>query len=317
MYKFLSAVLALSLLACGGSDSQVTQTPKPPTDVRLKEQLHRMLPLLTFCGNVVAEDSPNNLTGQPHCGTGDSMIGTGVYITAPLPGREQLFAGILDSIAPNGRPYRSPQYRAVGHSEDSFSRDQTIGLLLYLMESKDTITATKVWNYVKGNNLNICPDDSDGRCKMTPNMLALWSDVFTYLEIPKDPLMTFSRNIDEDLLIIQARSAPAGYPLHLISQNIWLRIKLGRLSVKYAEVAAILAARQPYNLWFAYLEQITQANKEANVEKIGAELATCMEQWPGENKYWWTFSKERNEYCEGNSQGHDLVWLSALLLERL
>jgi len=316
--KYRNRLLALLLLSACGSGRQDVGDQSSYTS-RLNKQIERIKPELAFCGGVVAEDSPNNLTGEQHCGTGDSMLGTGIYVTGATPfidNKETLFQGVRDSINEEGRAYRSPQYKVTPDpSGDSYSRDQLTGFLLYLIESRDVATAERVWKYYKKHDYVMCPDDTDGRCTITPNMMALISDTWKHLGLSREAVMTFNRGLDESSLRVQAKAAPTGYPLHLISLNIWLRYKTGNLTKSYADTATVLKNRQPNNLWFAFLDNRINGNDPAVYEEIAKNLFSCMSQWPmSENKFWWTFSKDRSDgHCEANSQGHELVWLASLL----
>lgn len=319
-------ILILLLVSCGSKTKKPTY-PDIHSD-SLREQIERIMPKLLWCCGMLSSIYSNNKSGQPNCAIGDGMITNGVLFSVngwPSILKANYIDGVKRSIRADGMPFRNPIYATYPPDENAFSRDQHLGFMHYLVTTHDTELANRYLNYVRNNNWKTCEKDTDGRCNLITSYkklqwkgsLYLMNDVYTHIGLPEVEHMSFGeRELDEEGLLFMARTTPPGYEQHLVSQNVWLRIRLGLLSKSYAESAKVLAKRTPNNLWFQTLSNLVSGGNPAVYEEISKKLIVCMKKWkfPGLHH---TFSASR-EYtiCEDRPEGSlggELVWLALFL----
>lgn len=277
-------LLPLLLLSCGGRDTTAALDIKS----LLKKELIRVEPLLLTCYGTPAKARKNNKTGEPNCEVGDSVTDAGF---ATLYGRFDYKTGLYNSLSEDGRPWRNPSYRDVD-LDNSFSRDQLLGIIEYTVSTKDTIPLKNIMTYVKRTG-KLCPDANDNKCDMTQSMqvlvdLALGEDI----------------NVGEDLLDMATLAAEAtgtdGYQAFLVGRKVMLHKILGREG--YNVAANTLYHRFPNNAFFA---MVAGDNKRAS-ELILVCLRAFKE--PG--------SVVASHYpsCPAITYGHDVVSVGRWLI---
>jgi hypothetical protein len=175
----------------------------------------------------------------------------------------------------DGRFWRSPS--RVGHNRgqgNSFSRDMSLGVLLYLATTRDRGAAERWMRWIDRNRPcvakkpgwagggcwlrglhRMCRDDTDNRCTLTPSVWALMYRVWRHIGLSPS---TYMRNAHNDLVNafpqIQARTNEPGYQLHLDGVSALLNQIVGYGgNGNVRAVAAQLLRRQPDNPFFHYL----------------------------------------------------------------
>lgn len=324
----LSLIISFLLLGCGSKKK--TAVFPDVHSLSLQEQIDRMIPLLPFCEGMVAYPGKNSQSGLPNCNTGDGMITSAVVFSVQEGWPKNIYtewvAGVKASIRADGMPFRNPSYARYAPTVDAFSRDQHIGFMHSLITIKDKEAAKRYLNYVKNNDWRVCEKDSDGRCNLIiplgskavwKGMLYLMNDAYKFIGLPEvEHMSKTERIIDEQGVLLMAQTTPPGYQQHLVSQNIWLRTRLGLLTQNYAVAAKILAERMPNNLWFLALANLTNGGKDTKYDEIADRLVKCMAKWDKSGRHH-TFSSDRTmSVCEERKEGasgHELVWLALFL----
>lgn len=312
--NIFSSFLALALVACGSKKTE-TAPPAPSARQALQTALERVEPQLLFCDGVVATEQPNNLTGQPNCGTGDALFNTSLYY-AMTDGRTansaDLRAGILASIDAEGRTWRSPQYKGIDPI-DSSSRDQVLGALLFAVKTKDADLVNRIWSYLETHNYEACaPVSPDHNCS-TISIFPVFHDVMTFLGIDPPVKTTFNRSVDEELRRANANTL-TGYELHLVSITLYIRALTGHNSESYAKTAQIIADRQSNNMWYAWLANYMNSGKAEEYTRIEQVVTTCLNQWDAtQSNLNWSYGHDMAQQCDPNSMGHELVGVGYLL----
>jgi hypothetical protein len=326
MKNFTLLLFCLLLLSCGSKKKAAVYPDVQSTN--LQEQIDRIMPKLSWCEGMMAFPLKNNMTKQPNCDVGDGMITTSILFTVdgwPKDIYDNWVKAVDGSIRPDGMPFRNPIYARFPPDVNSFSRDQHIGLMHALTTIKDRNIANRYLNYVRKNNWKMC-NDSDGRCNLITSMnkfvswkgmLYVMTDVYEFLGLPEVEHMTKAeRVLDEQGLVFMAATTPAGYQQHLVSQNIWIRTRLGLLTKSYAVAAKTLKERTPNNLWFQTLYNLTNGGNVATYNAIADKLLVCMKKWQKVGQHH-TFSADRtSSVCEERKEGavgHELVWLALFL----
>ena len=306
-FAFFLAILALS--SC--RSSKIDPEPAVIISERLRAQSDRIRPLFLRCDGMAAESGPNSVTQRPDCSTGDSVLWTSLAIAAKRDASME--ASIKASVDDEGKPWRSPEHRKAQQEVNAFSRDHYTGLLLYAVATKDKRLIASVYDYARARDFKLCPKDTDDRCFLTPNMLALTSDVFGYLGISKGSELTFNRRIDELVLNESAKKAE-GYEAHLVSINVLIRLRVGKANAGYRDAVKTLLERHPDNLWYGYLNNVLNDNSQAEADRIGSELASLMERWPEGDRSQWSFQREKFTETSKDAMGAEFVMLADLLL---
>ena len=250
---------------------------------------------------------------KAECDDGDATLFSGLLCLA---GEEGGCAAVKAAQDSAGKFWRSP--RRVGRdSSNSFSRDMALGVLSYLLATRDTAAAQSWIRWVDQNSvcqLNVggvcqlrtyrtCRDDSDGRCLITPGLWSVMRRVWEYLELPLHKEM---KTTGEQSLIIEAEQAPLGYALHLKAAIYFLYQKMGRNFAFEWDLINTISERQPDNLFFQYLHEGSSVRLQETLKNL------CPREAP-EFKKQWTWERDTAENAEKDSMGWDCIFLGRLL----
>lgn len=187
-------------------------------------------------------------TGK-ECNQFDSIEFAGLLCAT---GEQERCEEIKRAQGPNGRWWRSENL--VERSEqNSFSRDMKGGLLFYFAQTKDIAGLERWMKYLSENDNKMCDDATDTRCKINISGWTQLGYLYDYLGLKRDPRVKKSSGLNDHVSIISARTAPKGYPLMLIGNDLLLLRKL-KVEEKWMKKSAkILLERQPHNPFFQYL----------------------------------------------------------------
>lgn len=272
--------------------------------------------VVRYCEGVPSKDD---------CDDGDALLFNGLLCTA---GDERGCQAVRDSQGSDGRWWRSPR-RIDGNLglRNSFSRDMSLGVLLYLARTRDTVAAVNWMNWIENNRAcavtepssgscrrlvptyRFCRDDSDQRCLITPALWASIGRVWSHLGLPLTKVMEQNRHSDLVSEIVSARYAKPGYEQHLLAVTALLNRELGQREMVNRIVASQLFQGQPQNPFFQFLAGRPPAEVEKNLltlcKKPGDSMDFVRHQWS------WERRMEGQPWLE--SMGWDCIFMAKIL----
>ena len=189
------------------------------------------------------------LSTEKECNQFDSIEFAGLLCAT---GEQERCDEIKRAQGPDGRWWRSENL-VEKSVQNSFSRDMKGGLLFYFAQTKDIQGLERWMKYLAENDNKMCDDATDTRCKINIGGWTQLGYLYDYLGLKRDPRVKKSSNLNDRISIISARTAPKGYPLMLIANDIFLLRKLGVDEKWMMKSASILLERQPHNPFFQYL----------------------------------------------------------------
>jgi len=303
-------VLLMTLTACGPQTPSFVQTL--PSRSELAIAAERVEHLAITCDDLVTANRPHGLTQRPECDTGDSMLFSALSLFGK-DNQERVFA-MKSSFGEDGRPFRSPEDLRAGGGDKSFSRDMTMGVLVYLALSRDVDLARRFWAYIFTHSYNVCPM-KNGSCLLTPAMLAVFRDVWRHIGLEPPKETAFVRWVDEETLFQTVASVDPGYQLHLVSVNVFIRLLTGNLTQRYRTVMDRIVAKQPENPWYRYLQWKLQQRPTHELAPLADLTRIQLSMWPRGIQTDWSF--EKGDLDEGfrDSMGHEWILLANLLIK--
>ena len=248
------------------------------------------------CEGAVAKDK---------CDVGDALLFDGILC---LSGEAASCVAVRNAQGPDGRMWRA-QTRIGKESVNSFSRDMSLGVLAYLVATKDVQLALQWMNWIQNHDGKTCSRATDNRCSFTPGFWNLFGDVWKYLGLPKTSEMENDFVSDVLTLPLQVSVAPSGYPMHLLGVNLLIRKAMNASSLSSRTAASILLAREPQNPFFQYLSS-------ASHQDISLELLKkCPESKPPFSNQW-SFERANSEQSWLSSMGWECIALINFLRSR-
>lgn len=259
---------------------------------------------------------------KENCNDGDMTLFGGLLCAS---GDERGCALVRDSQGRDGRWWRSP--RRVGGNlgeNNSFSRDMSLGVMLYLATTRDRnaaeawlswiedhrpcVTRNPVTNgcMVRGVH-RFCSDDSDQRCSVTPTLWGVLGRVFDALDLPKNTEMRLNNAVDNDALWLKAQQAPLGYETHLPAVEVLLKRQLDQARESRERAATILADRQPDNPFFGFLKGLPRDQLMSKV------IALCPKDGDTERRNQWSWERNSDTEAWRESMGWDCLFMANLL----
>jgi hypothetical protein len=233
---------------------------------------------------------PSKPTGDPAqpCDDGDMTLFNGLLCYA---GDERGCQGVrLAQDAGTGEWFRSPRIRVHGNDRGgaSFSPDMALGVQLYLIKTRDVDRAWKWLMWL--HRLVPCSVEAFGNCVVqglprfcAPEQgctirhgdAAVLAETVTYLQrtagmpaLPDGRLRGYLGSFSgwgPDIEDIDSRINQPGYSQHLAAVVVWTLRAAGLTDPKLAKATATLAAREPNNAFFAYLNEGKTARVLARV----------------------------------------------------
>ena len=275
MLRRSGLVLLTLVMACGAPDEPLAALAAPVDAATLAARRDEWLGWAPRCGAWPSKDA---------CEDGDTTLFNGLLCAA---GEPLGCAAVKAAQGGDGRFWRSPR-RVEGNlgQPKSFSRDMTMGVLLYLAATGDRDAATRWLAWIDANRPcsipkpwgggclvrgphRVCRDDVNATCTITPGLWALMGKVWDRLELPRHAEMNRWAATDTDLAALEATFTEPGYELHLKGVALFLKQVLDVQRSWRVEQAAALSARQPGNPFFRYLAEGASPGVVADV------LALC------------------------------------------
>lgn len=289
-------LLTILFSSCG---AQIASHAPQKDYPALRAQVERVEPLLLWCDGGVAFPRKNNITKQPLCDVGDSVSTTGAVL---------LFGGIGDfsvidrSIEANGRPWRHPSY-VQRDTNNSFSRDQFLGVLEATVASKNKAPLKRLLGYVSRTG-KLCPDATDNKCDLTPSVQTL----LKYVTGQK--VVVLERELDENTILAEVHTAPIGYRVYLTARKLRLIHVTGHSTAGYGKSVSVLHSRFPNSFYIRILNAMYFGK---SFDPIANDLTACLERWQVTGKDWFGDALEKG--CTDKHQGADLVSMARYLLQ--
>ena len=215
-------------------------------------------------------DFPSKRHGDGTCDDGDATLFNGLLCAA---GDERGCDGVRDAQDSDGRWWRSPRRRrGEGRkAHNSFSRDMSMGVLLYLAATEDRTAAEKWLRWIEKNRPcsvrnpvtggctirgaeRFCRNEKGQTCTLS---LASWLNmghVWRFLGLPLHSKMRGALADTADRTVVEeAKRTPPGYQLHLKGVASYLRQLLGIKHTQRKALNEVLMSKQRANPFFRYL----------------------------------------------------------------
>lgn len=189
------------------------------------------------------------LSTERNCNQFDSIEFTGLRC---LTGDVEMCDHIRRAQDETGRWWRSEQL-VKNTPENAFSRDMKDGLLMYWSVTKDVDSLKKWVEYLESHKGKMCDNATDNRCSLHP---AGWTGIgylYEHLGLKPTAKMKWYRGIHSKEMVISARTAPKGYPLMLVANDVLILRSYGKKERFIDKTAKVLLDRQPENPIFQYL----------------------------------------------------------------
>ncbi|HYX38024.1 MAG TPA: hypothetical protein VE954_33400 [Oligoflexus sp.] len=257
------------------------------------------------------------------CDDGDSVIFNGLLC---MVGEQQGCETVRASQDADGRFWRSPRRNPGNLGEDkSFSRDQTLGVLLYLAKTQDRDAALRWMAWIEDNRYcgitnplsggctvfgyRVCRDDKE-ICDLRPGTWALFHRVWEHLGLPTTREMRKNEGMDiSDIELIAIDKARPGYELHLKAVAAFLRMTIGSSVSRSHAMAQRLHDRQEGNPFFQVLA-------EGPSEELSRRLLQLCPK-PGDDlgfrRYQWAWERDTANEAWRESMGWDCIFMGRLL----
>ncbi len=242
------------------------------------------------------------------CDQGDMALFSGLNC---LSGEKDRCEDVRLAQDETGRWWRSPLL-INGKRNNSFSRDMSLGVLSYLVVSKDKAAAKKWLNWIETNNKKpgcLCDDDTDGRCDITLGLWGLLGEVWKHLGLKTNAKMNFGMKIDEGILLGTSFLGFSGLDLHLLGVDILLRQKTNTFTSSLQKASNVIRKREPQNPFFEYLSR----GPTERAAKL--TLKYCLPDKPSWTREW-TWQRFFSKKVWKKQMGHDCIFLINLLLEK-
>jgi len=302
--KIIYFVILVFLLSCSKEGFKDKETPLNYVEV-LKERVDSTSSWSKWCHLTASKDRFSSHSIDPAgCDTGDAVLFNGLLCSSGV--KEACNAVKLAQNEKTGQWFRSEFYKDK-KQENSFSRDMTLGVLLYLATTKDEIAANNWLVYIKKTG-KLCEDDTDGRCMITPGIWALFGYTWQSIGISRSANMIVGQIGDDTTRELSAATNNPGYELHLVGVSLYLKIVTGSFgSGGDNRAVENLVNRQPDNPFFNYLKYGVSENV------IKMTLNWCPSVVP-DKKTQWSFERDTSENAQEDSMGHECVFLFNKLL---
>lgn len=221
----------------------------------------------------------------------------GIVSKAGSIGDGAIFTGLYFSSSDS-----NPNLLALGDDVLCRSRDQWLGVVINLAAHRDRDQAAVAFSRC------------DSQTPWSPRILALTSFAWRSSGMKPQRAMMVNEPSFEVGLAGEARDN-LGYQLHLVSMNVWATVLLNRLTDTGRNAASTMHNRQPQNLWFDYLDNLTHDGDSVRYQKVADSLLIRMKKWAEGDKSQWCWERSDEENACADDSGHSFVFLAKLLLK--
>jgi hypothetical protein len=241
-------------------------------------------------------------------------------------GEEAGCATVRASQDDDGRFWRSPRRNPGNLGErKSFSRDQTLGVLLYLVRTQDRDAAQRWLAWIEANRYcsiknpltggctihgyRVCRDDNE-ICDLRPATWALFHRVWEHLGLPATREMRKNESMDvSEIEMIAVEQAKPGYELHLKAVASLLRLTMASSVSKTRDIISKLYDRQRHNPFF---QALAEGPHEGVVARV---LQLCPKPWDDLSfrRYQWAWERDTSTEAWRESMGWDCIFMARFL----
>lgn len=267
---------------------------------------------------------------QP-CDDGDSVIFNGLLCFS---GDARACQAVGDSQDADGRWWRSPR-RAAGEgrvAKTSFSRDQLLGVVFYLIALNKTDPeqakerALKWHTWIKANGDAVCTE-SGTTCRVAPLNWTLIARLFDHLKLPLDSNLKGYLGTESNKIIISVIQllTKAGFELHNYAATTLAFAEMGHAANVEGWSKAITKVKGMEDNPFMQLsgkivcagtcKDKTVLNEPVSLDDIAINvIAKCPDvASTSSNRSQWGWERATAEEAWKNSMGWDCVFLANLL----
>lgn len=259
---------------------------------------------------------------KEECDDGDATLFNGLLCAAGEPiGCDAVAA----AQGGDGRWWRSP--RRVGDNagqDNSFSRDMSLGVLLYLQTTRDEVRAKSWLKWINDNRpcsiknpvtggcsvwglYRVCRDDVANRCSLTPTMWSMFSTVWGQMGWSKHNEMNVHSGAYDSFAAKEAEQTDLGYALHLKAVQAFLQLRRQPQHAVARTVVGTLNKRQGDNPFFQWLNHGATPDWEAYL------LSLCPSaERPTRRLHQWSWERDTAEKAWEESMGWDCLFLGKL-----
>lgn len=242
-----------------------------------------------------------DLFGMPIKGNGDdgdSMLWAGLMVAV---GDRRPIPGIKMCQSPDGRLWRSPN-RVNNQPENSFSRDMSLGFILYFQATQDHEMADKWIAYIrKTKSLFPASESSDTRHIVTPSLWWLMS--YAGMKVPA--AYRWTRFLFRPYNRLELMFTPAGYQTHLKAVSALILAKHdGKLDTSFGRALVKKDKRNPFFIWLSGDFQLAQL--------LTTYLEARKTQHQGDGSQW-AWERDSSEDAWKDSMGWDFEFMKLLM----
>lgn len=230
--------------------------------------------------------------------TGDSMLWAGLMAAV---GDRGSMLGIKGCQSSDGRVWRCID-RVNNDPKNSFSRDMSLGFILYFAKTKDNAMADKWVKYIIRNGyLFPAGESTDARHIVTPAVWWLMS--YAGMKVPLKWRLT--RFLYKPFTKLETKFTPPGFQTHLKGvAALVMAISTGK---RDKAVGAELFRREPNNAFFAWL-----AGQDDAAVAINNTLRAMHSASPGDGSQW-CWERADKEEAWRDSMGWDFAFIDLLV----
>lgn len=176
---------------------------------------------------------------------------------------------------------------------DSFSRDMFMGLMFYYGKTKDVESLKRWMAYLETHHYKMCDDADDNRCSLEPGNWGMLGFLYEHLGLPQNLKMKLGRQELPGETVITAMTAPKGFELVLVADNLYFLRSIGVHAGWMDRAAKIAYQRQPNNPMFKYLV-------EGSTEEFASLITDACPAEPSKlgDDIFWQRRLERNDQGE-------------------
>lgn len=324
--KVLPAVFGCAFALAYGALSATESTESvQPIPAEKAEKLRALRADIRQWAATCPDGSMTNSVGD--CPFGDQTIFAGMSC---LSGEEERCEDVRRSQSVTGEWFRSPGYvdRERENGKATFSRDQSRGVMAYLIKTRDLDAGRRWMQFIEENDWKLCkkpPGGSWDPCFTGATWWATAEVVWDSLGLSKEKprkMKKIKHLISKLYKPLETRIQKNDYPLHLSALSVWLRreaAKAAGVPVRDPQfldkIARIAFRRSPENAFFRYLVH--------GADERGADLVLkyCPATAPASVHRDWIWQRSAKDNLDGtklntweNPGGHDCIFMINLLI---
>lgn len=256
------------------------------------------------------------------CDDGDMVLFGGLLCAT---GDFRGCALVRDSQDANGRWWRSPRRNPGNTGQNkSFSRDMSLGVMLYLWKTHDGDAAAAWMDWIQSNRPclqrkpngdclirgahRFCTDEVDQSCTLTPANWGNLGRVWQYLGLSRTSEMRQYEDADGDALWQKAENTAVGYELHLAAVEVFLKAKMDQSRAPRERAARALATRQSENPFYLFLRDGVTSDV---TRRLLSYCPSATAPNSGSRRQW-SWERDTAEQAWRNTAGWDCIFLANL-----